>query len=39
MPTDDSRAEEAFAFFSSLPAEERSYAAVAEKLGVNLTTV
>ncbi len=39
MPTDDSRAEEAFALFSSLAPEERSYAAVAEKLGVNLTTV
>ena len=37
--TDESRAEEAFAVFCSLPAEERSYTAVAEKLGVNLTTV
>jgi len=37
--TDESRAEEAFAVFSSLPPEERSYAAVAQKLGVNLTTV
>ncbi len=37
--TDESRAEEAFAVFCSLPVEERSYTAVAEKLGVNLTTV
>jgi len=39
MPTENPRSEEAFAYFASLRAEERSYATVAERFGVNLTTV
>lgn len=33
------QAEEAFVFFASLPSEKRSYAVVAERFQVNLTTV
>ena len=33
------RVEEAFAFFASLPSEERHYAAVAERFGVSTPTV
>ena len=39
MPIENRRAEEAFAYFTSLPPEERSYEAVATQFGVNLTTV
>ncbi len=39
METESPRAEEAFAYFASLPPEQRTYAAVAEKFGVNPTTV
>ncbi len=38
-PTDNPRAEEAFAFFASLPAETRSYGEVAKKFGVGIATV
>ncbi len=38
MP-ENPRAEEAFAFFASLPAETRSYAEVAKKFGVGIATV
>ena len=33
------RAEEAFAFYASLPTDQRTYAAVAEKFGVSLPTL
>ena len=39
QPTDNPRAEEAFAFFASLPAEARSYGEVAKKFGVGIATV
>ena len=39
MPTENPRAEEAFAFYVSLDPKERKYAVVAEKFGVSLPTV
>ena len=39
MPTENPRAEEAFAFYASMEPKERKYALVAEKFGVALATV
>ncbi len=38
-PPENPRAEEAFAVYASLPPDERSYASVAQQLGVSMPTV
>ena len=39
MPTENPRAEEAFAFYAGLDPKERRYALVAEKFSASLATV